>query len=99
MFDDEIQVHADQPCQNGGDHPDVGGEEALQGEGAQVRAAAQGFEDEFADEGDRPCDLCADRGRPVRLLVPRKQVTRKAHAEGGEKQTDADQPGQFARDI
>ena len=79
-----------------GQHPDVGGEEALQGERAQVRAAAQGFQDEVADEGHAAGDLRADRGRPVGLLVPGQQVAGEAHAQREQQQADADQPGQLA---
>ena len=56
------------------DDPDVSREEALQGQRAQIRAAAQGFEDEIADQRHTPRDLGADRGGPVRTLVPREQV-------------------------
>src|SRR5512139_1625400 len=57
MLDNEIEMYADQADQDSGKQPDMGGEEALQGQRAQVRAAAQGLENEFADEGDRSCDL------------------------------------------
>ncbi len=97
MLDDQKEMHADQAGQDGRKHPDVGGEEALQRERAQVRSAAQGFEDEVADEGNRACDLRADRGRPVGRLVPGEQVAREAHANGRQQKTDADQPGQLAR--
>ena len=76
VLDDEIEMHADQASQDGRQHPDVGGKKALQREGAQVRSAAQDFENEVADNGDSACDLRADRRRPVGSLVPGEQITR-----------------------
>jgi len=97
VADDQKQVRAYERQQHNGEYPDVTGEEPLQGERAQVGAAAQGFENELAEEGNGPCDLRADGGGPVRALVPREQVAGEAHAECGDQQADADQPGQFTR--
>ena len=97
MLDDEIQMHADQACQRGRQHPDVSGEESLQCERAQVRTAAQGFEDEVADKRHASCNLRADGGRPIRLLIPWQKITSKSHAEREDEQSDADQPCQFTR--
>jgi len=97
VADDQKQVRAYERQQHNGEYPDVTGEEPLQGERAQVGAAAQGFENELAEEGNGPCDLRADGGGPVRALVPREQVAGEAHAERGDQQADADQPGQFTR--
>src|SRR5574338_850099 len=43
VLDDQEKMHANQACQRRGQHPDMGSEKALQGQRAQVRAAAQGF--------------------------------------------------------
>ena len=97
MFDDEIEMRADQAGKRGRNHPNVGGKEALKGQRAQVRAAAQGFEDKAADQRNTARDLRPNGRRPIGPLIPGKQVTRKAHADRRQQETDADQPGHLAR--
>ena len=72
VLDDKIQVHPDQASQRSRQHPDMGGEKALQGESAQIRAAAQGFEDKVANKGNTSRDLRTVRRRPIRRFDPRE---------------------------
>ena len=92
-------MHAHQCYENSGDDPNVCGEEALQGECAELRSAAEGFEDELAEEGNCASDLCADGGCPVGFLIPREQVTCEAHAQRREEEADADEPCEFTREL
>src|SRR5690349_916972 len=92
VFDDQVQMRANQTSQRERDHPNVSCEKTLQSKRTQVGSATQGFEDKSANEGNASRDLRTHRSSPVGSLVPRKQIAGEPHANGGKQKTDPDQP-------
>ena len=76
---------------------DVEGEEALDGEVADLRAAAQDGGGECAHEGDGRGNLQADLGGVVAELVHGEEIAAEAEHRGEEEQGDAGEPADFAR--
>ncbi len=72
---------------------------ARQGERADIGAAAHDVRDVRPDERCALGDVDRDDGRPIRALVPRKQISRQAEREHEEQQHDAGRPRNFSRAL
>jgi quinol-cytochrome oxidoreductase complex cytochrome b subunit len=93
----QVDVRDGKGDQAGGQQEHVRRVPAHQRQRAEVGTAFHHVADEVADEGRASRDVQRDRRRPVRLLIPRQQVSGQREAENDEQEQDADHPVQLAR--
>ena len=103
VVDAEAQHHpemeADEHEQDAGNDEDVQGEEAGERWASDDRAAEHEIDQRAADEGHAAEDGGADAEAPVGVLIEAQNLAGECHAEGEQKQKDADDPGKFARKL
>ena len=94
---DQPEMEAEQRNEDGWQHHDVQGKEALHREFAHVRAAAQHVGDDRTDPWNRHRNLQADLGGKVAELVHGQQVAGEAEDRRQPQQRHAAEPAKFAR--